>query len=304
VLGLAELVAPLSPDEFLDRHWPQQAWCDGESPERAERLTAAVPELGSAQAVLEGARPVSVFKPDGTVAAVPDGKAAWPLYMLGLTCYVSARHVAGVQPILTQLTADLGLPAGSMESEVFCSDGRSGARMHSDFDLNFAVLLRGSKRWRVAPNRHVRNQTGVCVPSTREQPSPFQLEIADETPFPAEMPADATTFEVGPGGVVFLPRGWWHETEAEGECLQVNFVVKRPLWLRIMTAAIGEQLMRDPGWRGFALDLFGPEERRERAVAELASLLPSFRSLLDELLDGDPEAVARRIIEHSGVRPS
>jgi hypothetical protein len=300
---LAELVAPLTPEEFLAQHWPAEAWCAPEDAARAERVVAAAPELESAQAVLAGARPVTVFKPDGSTAAVPDGRAAWPLYMLGLTCYVSARHIPGLEPIVDGLTADLGLPAGSMECEVFCSDGRSGARMHSDFDLNFALLLRGHKRWRVAPNRHVRNQTGVCVPSTREQPAPFQLEIADATPFPAEMPDDARTLEVGPGGVVFLPRGWWHETEAEGECLQVNFVVKRPLWLRVMTGALGEQLMRDPGWRGFALDLFGPPERRDRAIAELAGLLPDLRRALDELLAGEPEEAARRIVERSGLRP-
>jgi hypothetical protein len=71
-----------------------------------------------------------------------------------------------------------------------------------------------------------------------------------------------------------------------------------------MTGAIGERLMRDPGWRGFALDLFGPAERRERAIAELAELLPSFRLILDELLDGDPEEAARRIVEGSGLRPA
>jgi ribosomal protein L16 Arg81 hydroxylase len=300
---LAELVAPLTPEEFIDRHWPAEAFCAPEDAARAERIVAAAPELESAQAVLAEARPVTVFKPDGSTAAVPDGQAARPLYMLGLTCYVSARHIAGLRPVVDQLTADLGLPAGSIESEVFCSDGASGARMHSDFDLNFALLLRGRKRWRVAPNRHIRNQTGVCVPSTREQPAPFQLEIADETPFPADMPEDARTFEVGPGGLVFLPRGWWHETEAEGECLQVNFVVKRPLWLRVMTGAIGEQLMRDADWRGFALDLYGPPERRERAIAELAGLLPSLRAQLDELLAGEPEEAARRIVERSGLRP-
>ncbi|WP_245599802.1 cupin-like domain-containing protein [Embleya scabrispora] len=41
------------------------------------------------------------------------------------------------------------------------------------------------------------------------------------------MPKDAHIVDIAAGGLVFVPRGWWHETESRGECLQVNFVVKR-----------------------------------------------------------------------------
>lgn len=303
MLDLATLVAPLSPSEFLDRHWPDDAWWETASETRAAGI-AAIPELASAEAAMAGARAVTVFRPDGRAGVVPGGEAALPLYKLGLTCYLpSTSHIPALTAAKEQLTADLGLPAGSIACEVFCSDGPSGVKMHSDFDVNFAVLIRGRKTWTIAPNRHIRNPTGLCVPSTREQPGPRQLELADETPFPDAMPAGATTVEMRDGGALFLPRGWWHETSAEGTCLQVNFVVKRPFWMSIAGGAVTRLLESDPEWRGLAYDVFGPADRREAAVARLAAIIPALRSTLDGLLAGDDEEVARRLLEAAPMRP-
>jgi len=303
MLDLATMVAPLGVDEFFDRQWPDHAWWSTSDPDRVASTLAEAPQLESAAAVLEEAGQVTIFTPDGTHAIVADGKAARPFYMLGMTCYLNARHVPGLQAIKDRLNAELGLPAGALECEIFCSSGDSGVQMHSDFDMNFALLLEGRKRWRIAPNEHIRNQTGVCGPPSREAVSPLQLELADRQPFPEDMPEDSTVVDVEAGGVIFLPRGWWHDTKAQDDCLQVNFVIKRPLWLRVLTGALGDRLMRDPEWRGFALDLYGPPERRERALEALAGLMPSLRRMIDELMgDGDDVAAARRLLEWSDIR--
>ncbi len=304
MIDLPTLVAPLSSEEFMREHWPTQPfWSTGGS-ERLERLRD-VPELESPEVALSKARSVKVFRPAGQMSVVPDGKAAMPLYRLGLTCYLGSRHIPGLNRSTERLAADLGLPSGLIDCEVFCSSGESGAWMHSDYDVNFALLLNGNKRWRMAPNEHIRNQTNMCVPSTREAPDALQLDLADRLPFPERMPDDALEVDVEAGGLVFMPRGWWHETEASGDCLQVNFVVQGPTCISVLTHALKERLTKDPDWRAFAFDVFGEPERRDAAMQRFAALLPGLRDQLDDLLTTDAgwERLARQLVDSSGYRP-
>jgi ribosomal protein L16 Arg81 hydroxylase len=221
-----------------------------------------------------------------------------PLYKLGLTCYLGTKHISALRESQARLERDLGLPAGSVNCEVFCSSGESGAWMHSDYDVNFALLLSGKKHWRLAPNEHIRNQTSMCVPPSREAPSQLQFELADRQPFPERMPDDSLEIDVEAGGLLFMPRGWWHETKAFGECLQVNFTVQGPSWFSVVNRALRERLMRDADWREFAFGLLGAPERREAAIARFAELLPSLREQLDDLLTTDDyRALAEELVE-------
>jgi hypothetical protein len=306
-VDLAMLVAPLDVDEFRRVHWPDTAYWSKGDEERAARLRT-IPELTSAEAALANAINVRVFRPDRKMALAPTGDAALPLYRLGLTCYLDTKHIPAVRAASRRLAADLGMPAGSIDGEVFCSMGQSGAWMHSDFDVNFAVLLSGHKRWRIAPNEHIRNQMGMCTPSTTEAPDPSQLALAERTPFPDRMPDDAIEIEVGPGGVVFLPRGWWHETESDGECLQVNFVLKNPTWISVLNGAIKSILVRDPEWRAFAYGIYGaPEDQaaaRRRFGELLAGLPEHLGQLLEQRDEAEADALAERLIADCGWVPA
>ncbi|SCF59670.1 Cupin superfamily protein, partial [Streptomyces sp. LamerLS-31b] len=162
----------------------------------------------------------------------------------------------------------------------------------------------GSKRWRLAPNQHIRNQVGQCFPDGHEKHGGLGLRLADRTPFPAVMPEDAQVIDVMSGGLVFVPRGWWHETESRGECLQVNFVVKRAMWLTVLSQALRNLLLENADWRAYALDVFATDGRQEKALGALASLLPALRADLDEVLGGDPRQASQRILELSGLMPA
>jgi hypothetical protein len=304
-IGLSSLVAPLTEEAFLRRHWPHKPYWSVDGEERLAAI-AAVPQLESAEAALEGASNVTFFKPDGSPGLVADGQAALPLYRLGLTVYFGGNHIPALRATTERLCADLGLPSGSIVSEIFCSDGESGVKMHSDFDVNFALLLQGDKRWRLAENHHIRNQTGVCRPGSAEQPNPLQLELADRLPFPDDMPADATTVDMKAGSLLFLPRGWWHDTSASGKCLQVNFVMKSPMWMKVLTRALETRLRRDPDWRGYAFDIFADDPaRREAALRRFADLLGGLPELLRPLLASDDrEALAAELLEDSGLEPA
>ena len=293
MLDLAALLDPLSVDDFVANHWPDTPYWSEDGPNRAE-IFEQVAELADGEAALNGAGTVHVFRPDGMISKVDTGSDALPLYKFGLTCTFGGRHIPGLADTAHRLAADLSLPDGSIVTELFCSSGGSGARMHSDYDVNFALLVRGRKRWRIAPNEHIRNQTKVCLPGNLAPPDPAQLDLADRTPFPERMPDDATALDIGPGGLVFLPRGWWHETESDGDCLQVNFVANRPDWVTVLTRALQNRLSKDPHWRAYAFDMFAPPPRGDRARQELKALLAE----LPDLLDADA------VIEDSGYEPA
>jgi hypothetical protein len=85
--------------------------------------------------------------------------------------------------------------------------------------------------------------------------------------------------------------------------MQVNFVINRPMWLRVLAQAVENHVVADPDWRGYAVDVFADGPRREAALARLTEMIPELRAGLGRLLEGDDAAVARRILETSGVKP-
>lgn len=307
MLDLEKLVAPLTADEFRTQYWPRRpVHVAGD----AHRLEGAldIPELGSGEDVLAsfGDR-VSILRPDGFHADVADGSAALPFYGAEFTCYLrrAERFFPTLADSVARIAADLGQPTSSFTCEIFCSTGGesdtsapralSGLAMHSDYDVNLALLLRGEKTWRWAPNHHVRNQTSVLVGGAARQVDESQLRYADSLPLPADFPEDAETVTVHGGGLVFMPRGWWHATSARGECLQLNFTMKGPTWADVVAGALREHLLDDPSWRGYAYGVLGSEEARAAAREELVELLDG---LADEGTSQDTEKLAELTLAH------
>lgn len=302
-LGLRELISPLSTDEFFARKWPHEACWDAHNPDRS-RAIRDIPELSSVETVLSQPARFGIFLGGGEVAMTTDPKDALDAYASGKTCFVHGDHIPSLASIRDNIAQDLGLPADAMRCEVFCSPASSGAQMHSDYDINFALLIHGTKRWRIAPNEHISNPVAQSFASQGEDAGGLTARLATKLPLPDTMPDDARTIEVKDGGLIFVPRGWWHETETEGECLQVNFAVKGPMLLTVITRAIRQLLLDDARWRDYALDLFATDHRKPAAEGRIVGLLADLIHRLQAIEDLPEASAAQRLITLAGLVPA
>jgi hypothetical protein len=136
------------------------------------------------------------------------------LYDAGFTIYFHSLHSPSMDAWVKALDEELGLLPGVTRVSAFASRRGLGLKPHYDMNDNFVCQARGVKRWRVAPNAHVKNPTvGYTVGA---KPS---AAAAAEAPngFPTAMPEPCQTVEMRPGMTMFMPRGMWHETETLDE---------------------------------------------------------------------------------------
>ena len=92
----------------------------------------------------------------------------------------------------------------------------------------------------------------------------------------SEMPKLAQTIELKPGSLLFVPRGYWHSTEAKGEALALNFTFTAPTWIDLFTTALRSRLSLSPEWRETASGVCDPI-RRGTAESYLETLLAGLK---------------------------
>ncbi|MEU4249337.1 cupin-like domain-containing protein [Amycolatopsis sp. NPDC026612] len=295
MLSLEEFITPLPVEELVGAFWSDRLYARPDGPRPAALLDAA-PELASAEEVLRGYdQPVRVSRKGGPYGSAPTGADAVQAYRAGFTCVLlnMERSFPGLKDLIADAAGLFGLPPSALSCESFCSSASSGLAMHSDFDVNFALLLHGRKKWRLAPNRSIVNQTSLCFAGGSVQPDPKQVKYA-HAPFPDQMPADCVDVDVEPGGFLFIPRGWWHETYSTGDCLQLNLTIKGPHWAGVYSRALESVLLEDAEWRKYAYGIASAGAPREKAIDELAVLLDRLRR--DQGL-ADPRELAAKMLD-------
>jgi len=198
------------------------------------------------------------------------------------------RFLPPVQQWLTALRTELGLPLKcDPRSIVYVSPAGSGNSAHFDANANFVVQIRGTKLWRIAPNRDVINPTDRWAMNQDELPE--ELEGCVHGPLPTQMPADAETIALAPGSVLFVPRGYWHQTESNEDTLALNFTFGQPTWADVVLTALRARLLKDPQWRELANGLRAPQPVRAQACrARLVQMLGQLQQEAGKL---EPDAL-------------
>jgi hypothetical protein len=155
--------------------------------------------------------------------------------------------------------------------------------LHYDNDLNFQILLRGRKRWRLQRNTHVRSP----LHSNHRLCAPRDDVFAEKLPFPAgvedlEDPVEITSKA---GTTLFLPLGYWHHAETSEEAFAVNVVLHPLRWVDAVARAarrllVGEAALRAPVFGALGV---APGPLRDSAAQSLRIAIAAHKRALDEL---------------------
>ena len=289
-IGLAPLVVPLTPDEFMKDAWPKEPFVVHGLNETIKPIT----ELSFLRSldVLLNSWPsmVQVQLPDvsdesSSIDATPQD--ARKLFSNKMSLLFN--HVEKISPVLTewliQLGRDLGLPASTFaRCMVYATPNGKGTAPHFDQNVNFVLQLHGIKKWWIAPNANVVNPTERFAMKQELDPEIASYAIGE---MPATMPAEHQEIILSPGSMLFVPRGYWHSTEAHGEALALNFTFSQPTWIDLLLLALRSRLSLSSDWRELAdgvgsLDIdrrLIAQQKLEALLVELTADLPNWQAV-------------------------
>ena len=203
--------------------------------------------------------------------------------------YANGHHLAfsdaeQVFPVLKgmleRLRWDLQLPINTFgRCPVYASPDGGGEALHFDQNANFIIQIKGEKIWQVAPNRHLTRPTDRY---TSAQPVPSaELQLYGPAELPTTLPLDADTVHMKPGSVLFLPRGYWHQTQAVGESLSLNFTFDQPTWADLLPPEARHRVLPKAAWRALALGAGNLDaSAAQRAVSTLQALVEALPEAL------------------------
>ncbi|MFC5750870.1 JmjC domain-containing protein [Actinomadura rugatobispora] len=282
-LGLEDWFAPHGLAEFTDTVLGHRPLCTGPRPELAARLADAF-GLHSAGDVLalRDAEMYAWFPTlDGGTASAPIAGRTAPLFHAGgTTIYV--RNIARFAAHERAMAAAFDIPRTGVHCQLYCNRPGAVTTMHFDPSSVITVQLSGRKTWRLAPNRFALSPLDGWAPGKPVHPG---LRAYTHDVPPAEMPADAVTYDLEPGAVLHVPRGYWHETVSDQDSLSVHFIIHTPARLQAMLAILRNELMQDERWRRSARRFDAPD-----SIDLLADDYAALRDLVSRL---DPRDVVR-----------
>jgi 50S ribosomal protein L16 3-hydroxylase len=281
-IRLLDLISPHSINDFLACYQKNQPLLVHHQDQGLEAIQK-LPFLESLEALIRAwPSQVQAHLPDvrdeSSAIDVPS-KDAHKLFACGMGLLFQDAQV--LSPLLTdslvQLRQDLGLSALTFaRCLIYATPDGKGTAPHFDQNINFVYQVSGTKKWRMAPNTQVENP---LTRHTMGQAPDSELEGYLEDELPSKMPSNCETYILKPGSLLFVPRGYWHETEAEGDAMALNFTFTAPSWMDLFLAALRSRLAQFPEWRETANGVATPDQR-EQAEEKLDSLLSM---LVDDL---------------------
>lgn len=129
---------------------------------------------------------------------------------------------------------------------IYATPAGHGTDPHFDQNINFVLQVHGTKKWWITKNQYVHAPLSRY---TIGRPPDPELTTYLEAPLPETFPDHAAEYTLGPGSLLFLPRGAWHRTEAVTDALSLNLTYSAPTWLDLFTAALRARLALSEDWR-------------------------------------------------------
>lgn len=304
--GLNEILTPLTLDSFLQSSWPNKPLFIPANDQKKLNMILQISQLQSLEAVV-AARTLKVRAclPDfddeySSIHLSPEDSLK--AYNNNMTLVFDSMHLQDdvIAQTLANIRAELGLVTGGADNDlckarsiVYATPAGGGTRLHFDANVNFIIQLHGSKRWQLAENKSVINPTERFTAGSLEMSAALDKQC--HAPLLDELPTDCQDFLMLPGCVLFVPRGYWHQTTTDEDSMSLNFTFSQPTWADIFTKSMQEHLLQSSEWRGLADGLESADsKRRATAVAQ-------FETLLKKLVHEIPRISATQLLQQSSL---
>jgi 50S ribosomal protein L16 3-hydroxylase len=262
VPGLASLVWPLTPEAFLHEHWQKRPLHVPGTPERLDRLTELFFGFSLEKILAAADLRRTIVQPPLSEQRLRSPRELLPepmpepatltlLYELGCQLYIAASDVPGVHDWLEVLSQDLGRIAVAGRGDLYATRAGGGADTHFDQNDNFTIQLTGHKVWFYADEPYYPqplHNSGAL------QGVPYDPTFVFE---PARIDlAQLRQVVLGPGDVLYTPRGSLHGTRADEDSLSFNLSLGPQPWADLLLESLRPYLIRDSRLReGAAHDL-------------------------------------------------
>jgi 50S ribosomal protein L16 3-hydroxylase len=286
VPGLAELLGARDLRGFFSDYWPDRhALIHG--PLGRARALGAQPELENVSKLLGAVGSELLVMPRNIPGAGYGGGvevrtlAAAAFFASGLTLWVKNidRHLPYFGALRSRFARDLGVGERDVHPQLWISPKGPATPQHFDAAESFVFQLRGTKLWRIAPNEEIKYPLlDSQLSSTSLRPAKLEVELR-------------------PGSFLFLPRGYWHSTEALSESWSVTFFVKSPCWLQILQEYLFRELSTEERWRRPISVAAGSADYRAATALELSTLLAELGGRLQSADASALLEAARRPVE-------
>lgn len=283
------MISPDAMQTFLQNHWRTSCFRTEITGTTLETLRHELYDFEPHELISHHKGLASVWfedeaKQHQAVDLAPD--EALKFYRAGMTVFLPEVASKTLSEWQLEMAHKVGFHSKSKICGAFLSRRGSSTGCHFDHIENFTIQLRGSKRWRVCENKHVQLPTvNYSVRSSRAYQE--EMWLYAKSPLPAAIPDHATSFEVSPGAVVYVPRGFWHEVQSVEESVSVFLGFPAQTWIDLVLPGLRTLLLRDPAWRENALY---PEGDTQQWLASRAHLKTLCQRLGDALREMEPDA--------------
>lgn len=238
--------------------------------------------------------PLTVYVPgaaQGPIQILSDPESAAACFKLGHTVSIESAVVREVAAISLALGRALGVRA---HPATLVSATGEAVPSHFDSIDAFVLVVRGVKRWTIAPNQitdpnfpYFPNLKGGGARGGRRTDRGLKPPAYFDEYMPLEMPSTGnTTFDLVPGSVAFVPAGWWHRTTSIEPCLSYTVRIPGRDFGSVLGGAIAKLLQRNSAWRG-RVPLVGHPAHRDRAAGAIGERLGALLEEVAQLTTGD-----------------
>jgi ribosomal protein L16 Arg81 hydroxylase len=266
---LGRLLAPITPRDFLSRHWGRRAVYIPGTADKFAELGFDLPTLTKAvdRRTPEGYLEVRFIDRDGRVIAGPAHPEQYrPEDGLTLQAFRICDRLERLAAFCAGIKIGLSLP-GTVTMTGYAVPPGLGFRTHFDCQPNFVLQVEGTKRWRFSA------RPALAWPPLNVAHAGRAAELTDRYPFlKVGYPPDERGFVeqlLSPGDVLFLPAGTWHQTESSDLSLSLTMTCIPTTTADIVEDTLRTSLSRLERWRSNVPPVLTRDLRPGRLPASL-----------------------------------